>query len=266
MKTMKKAFAVMLGLCLMFTAFYFTKTEVKAAEPVTYTIRVMNGEWRMQPNYPWIEGGFHRELYYMHLDLKDGDKLVIDDDSKALELTLERRLSDITVVRSSNTVLHTPGVDNVYMLAGTTAAINGDVKNAYVYSNVKVNFNNNVEYLEVNDTTFQFTPSIRVLGKLDHYKGLENGKVWHDWYSFAYGTFFMENGVVRTNAADFSTTAPTPAPTAAPAKKPVASAADEYDDVPKTGDIASYYWMFGLAAACLVVGMGFKAASRKEEQ
>lgn len=269
MKTMKKVFAVMLSLCLMFTAFCFTKVEVEAADPVTYTLRAVNGEWRYQPNYPWDESAGHRELYYMHQSIKDGDKLVVDDASTSLDLTLYQRLSNITIARSADSVIHTPGVDNVYMLSGTVAAINGDVTNAYVYDNVKVNFNNSVDYLELNDKTFPFTSSIRVLGALNHYKSQENGNVWHDWYNFTYGTFYMEAGSIRTSTSDYSTTAPTPAPATpapAPATKPSTSAGDELDDVPKTGDYATYYWMFGLAAACLVVGMGFQFASRKEEK
>ncbi len=265
MKTMKKVLAVMLSLCMMFTAFCFTKVDAEAAESVTYTLRVVNGEWRMQPNYPWVEGGFHRELYYMHLDLKDGDKLVVEDDSMALNLTLERRLSNITIAKSVDTVIYTPGVDNVYMMAGTVAAINGDVTNAYVYDNVKVNFNNNVDYLEITNN-YPLNANVRVLGTVNHYVAQEPNKVWHDYYSFASGTFYMQDGVLRTDAANYSKT-PAVVATSAPASvtQPSTSAGDELDDVPKTGDTATYYWMFGLAVACLVMGMGFKLASRKEE-
>ena len=56
-------------------------------------------------------------------------------------------------------VITAKGYDNVYVLDGTTAAINGDVSHAYVYGGARVNFNNNVDTLEmcIRDRIITFT-------------------------------------------------------------------------------------------------------------
>lgn len=266
MKTMKKVFAAMLSVCLVLAAFCFTKTEVKAAEAVTYTLRVVNNEWRCMAGYPWNDSGIHLGMVFMEQYLNDGDKIVVDDDSMELKLTVEKHLESITFAKSKLSVIYAPGIDNVYVLNDSVAAINCDVKSGYVYQNATANFNNNVTYLEVYNKTAPLQASVYVAGTVGQVKAYDAEKTHFQFYDFARGTFYVDKGTLKTNAGLYSNVpAPTPAPTVAPTKKPAASTADEYDDVPKTGDIASYYWMFGLAAACLVVGMGFKAASRKEE-
>ncbi len=264
MKTMKKVFAVMLGLCLMLTAFCFTKVDVKAAEPVTYTLRVVNNEWRCMVGYPWNDSGIHLGMVYMEQYLNDGDKIVVDDDSMELHLTVEKRLESITFGKSKLSVIYAPGIDNVYVLNNSVASINCDVKNGYVYQNATANFNSNLGYLEVYNKTSPLQASVFVAGTLGHVKAYDAEKTHFEFFDFARGSLFVDKGSLKTNASLYSIV---PAATPAPTKKPVASTStsDEYDDVPKTGDIASYYWMFGLAAACLVTGVGFKAASRKEE-
>ncbi|MBQ8821522.1 MAG: hypothetical protein IJZ82_02670 [Lachnospiraceae bacterium] len=265
MKKMKKVWTVMLSLCMMFTALCFTKVDVEAAEPVTYTLKVVNGEWRQQVGYPWVENGTHRELYYMFLDMKDGDKLVISDDSMSLNLTVDKRLSNITLEKADNVVIHTPGVDNVYVLNDSVGAINGDVTNGYVYQSSIANFNNNVDYLEIFGN-YPLSATVSVIGTVNHVKAYDSERTHFEFYNFESNSLRISQGALKTEVSKFSQTpvvVATPAP--APVTKPSTSAGDELDDVPKTGDFATYYWMFGLAAACLVVGMGLKFASGKEE-
>lgn len=267
MKTMKRVFAVMLGLCLMFTAFCFTKVEARAAESVTYTLRVVNNEWRCMAGYPWNDSGIHLGMVFMEQYLNDGDKIVVDDDSMELHLTVEKRLESITFAKSKLSVIYAPGIDNVYVLDNSVAAINCDVKNGYVYQNATANFNNNLDYLEVYNKTSPLQASVYVGGTVGHVKAYDAEKTHFEFYDFTRGTLHIDKGSLKTNATLYSNVpVATPAPTAAPVTKPSASAADELDDVPKTGDMPTYYWMFGLAAACLVMGMGLKFASGKEER
>ena len=93
MKKMKKICAVILSLCMMFTASCMMKLDVQAEGATTYSLKVVDDQWRYQPNYPWDDNVQHRELYYMLQDFKDGDKIVVLESSKRLELEVKKNVS-----------------------------------------------------------------------------------------------------------------------------------------------------------------------------
>lgn len=267
MKRMKKVLAVMLSLCMMFTASCMAKLTVQAEGATTYTLKVVDDEWRFQPNYPWDSNVQHRELYYMHQNLKDGDKIVVSDTSKKLDLTVDKKLSNVTIEFASNAVIAAPGYEEVYVLNNSAAAINGDVDKAYVYEASSVNFNSNVNYLEVN-AQFPLKANVGVMGTLNHLKGQDPKRVHYELYNFAAGKLSIVDGEIKTDSAFYSTAAgaTVTAPVAATTTVATPSAADELDDVPKTGDIVTYYWILGLAVVCLVIGIVLKVTSKKEEK
>ena len=267
MKKMKKVFAVILSLCMMFTASCFAKLTVEAEGATTYTLKVVDDEWRFQPNYPWDDVVQHRELYYMYQNFKDGDKVVIIDSSdKKLELELSKNISNLTVQRASQVIVTAPYVEESYILGGALVAINADVNKAYVYDNAIVNFNKNVQYLEVltERSDAALSSNIGVAGQVAHAYAHEGDHVVFDIYDVKSGKFSIVNGGFNiaegnyTKTATASTVVTTPAQTTTTAPAVSSSAADELDDVPKTGDIVSYYWLLVLAAACMVSGLYLK--------
>lgn len=249
---------VMLSLCMVFTAMCTTKLSAEAEGAVTYTLRVVDGEWRYQPNYPWDDTQTHRELYYMKLALKDGDKIVVSDATTGLELTVDKKLSDLTVEYSNYAIITAPAYENVHVINNSLAAINGDVKNGYVYEASTVNFNNNVDYLEVS-ARFPLKANVAVVGTVNHLKAQDTERVHYEYYNFVPGKLSFIDGELKTDAAYYSTTAgATVVATTVPANTNNASSADELDDVPKTGDTKGYYWMLALAAVCMAGGLYLK--------
>lgn len=267
MKRMKKILAVMLGLCMMITASCVTKLNVRAEGSTTYTLQVVNDEWRYQPNYPWDDSVQHRELYYMYQDFKDGDKVVILESDKKLELELSKNISNLTIQKASQVIVTAPYVEEAYILGGTVAAINSDVNKAYVYDNATVNFNKNVQYLEVltDKSDAKLAATIGVTGQVAHAYAHEGDHVVFDIYNVKAGTFSVRSGAFNIAEGNYSTTASantvvsTPAQSTATAGTTTSSSAsDQLDDVPKTGDEVSYYWMLALAVVCMTGGIYLK--------
>ncbi|MBQ7919665.1 MAG: hypothetical protein IJ324_06975 [Lachnospiraceae bacterium] len=266
MKRMKKVFAVILSLCMMFTASCITKLTVEAEGATTYTLKVVDDEWRYQPNYPWEDTVQHRELYYMHQNFKDGDKVVIMESDKRLELELTKTISNLTFMNAGTAVVTAPYVEECYVLRGSVGVINADINKAYVYDTTTCNFNKNVQYLEIttDKPEAKLSATIGAIGEIAHVYAHEGDHLVFDIYDVKAGTFSLVEGAFNTAESNFSRTpssntvvsAPAQTTTTAPATS--SSATDELDDVPKTGDIVSYYWMLGLAAVCMTGGLYLK--------
>jgi len=266
------------NLIVLFTAALFCLLPIisqpltaQASTPTTYYLKYIeaNNEWRfLKDVMVWDETAFHRELYYMHQDIKDGDIIIIDS-NRTIDLTVNVKLSNLTVLNSSLAVVKANGYDEVHIANGSTAAINGDVKNGNVYTNGVVNFNNNVQDLYVEGTS-----NVRVVGNItnlkvydpidpeakvecsgtvDYVKAYDDDYVYYEYYNFAKGSLAIERGNMNTNSSKYSTTAPaTTAKPSAPAAG-TGSSAGEYDDVPKTGDFSvSPLWFLAIAAICML--------------
>ncbi len=269
MKKLKK-------LIVLFTAALFCLLPIisqpltaQASTPTTYYLKYIeaNKEWRFLKDVTiWDTTGFHRELYYMHQDIKDGDIIIIDG-NEGIDLTLYVKLSNLTVLNTPMALVTANGFDEVHISNGSSAAINGDVKSGNVYVNSAVNFNNNVQDLYVEGTS-----SVNVLGNVtnlkvydpvdpmakincsgtvNYVKTYSDSRVYYEYYNFAPDSLRIDQGSVRTDSTQYSTTAP--ATPSAPAAGTGSSSAGEYDDVPKTGDFGvSPLWFLAIAAVCML--------------
>ncbi len=259
MKKIKRMLIALAALVLCIVPILSTPITAQAAEPVTYWLRYVpeKGEWRFQTG-GWVENGYHRELYYMHQDIKDGDLVVIDSTDQ-LELTINANLKNLTVKQSDYAVITVKSVDEFYAINGSTCAITGDINKADIYDKCVVNLNSNVKELNVlSEKKDTLSSTVAVLGTVDHlYAGGANYK-HYEFYNFAANSLRIEKGALKTDASKYSTApvaaTPEPAPVApvAPAPAPV-TPSDELDAVPKTADIRfNPLWLIGLAAVGFV--------------
>ncbi len=278
MKMFKKMLSFLTALALCLAPLLGSTMQVQAeGEPTTYHVKYVNNDtisdWRFQTG-GWKEDGYHRELYYLKENIKDGDKLVIEGTGeKTLNLEVNVHLSEVTFFATSSPVVTAKGIDTVYGLFNSIFAVNGDVGNAYLYEFCVCNFNNNVKYLEAIDSNEdKLNAHVYVQGTVDHAKAVGVTRTLFDLYSIQAGCFRMEKGAILTKADQCSATPPaaTPAPEtpAAPAtpstpETPTTpSTGGEYDDVPKTADARfNPLWLVGCAVVCFAGGL----ALRKEK-
>lgn len=253
MKGMKKIWAVLMCLGMVCTAVCAGRMEVRAEGAVTYSLKVVNDEWRYQPNYPWDDTVQHRELYYMQQALKDGDKLVVLEADKGLDLAVDKSLSNVTLQRGGSVVLTAPYIEELYALDGSYAAVNADIGKAYIYGKAAINFNKNVQYLEVYSAGdgIGLSASVGCLGTVGHACAYEGSHTVFDIYTVKAGTFSLVGGAFNIAEGNFSKT-PSAEVTAPVQSAPAAP--EEWDDVPKTGDTAGYYPLLLLAAICMLEG------------
>ena len=273
MKRLKKFVTLFMLAAVCLAVPGFGKMTVKAAEPTTYVLNYTSGsgEWRFKLASSWSEDVQDRELYYLQQDIKDGDYIVIDNDDACnpLNLNVSVRLGNLTVKSAVKTpVIYAKGYDSVFVLDGTTAAVNGDVSHAYVYGSARANFNNNVDILEMigtsNDKSNNLHAYINCTGTVNHLIASDNRdqSTFYDAYNFAVGRLVIEDGSLKTEEQYYSKTASaeTPAPAAAgqPAQASAApsqaAASSDYDNVPKTGERPVMFWLLGAAVVCLAGG------------
>ena len=262
MKRFKKLISLFSIAALLVLFSNVNALHAKAATATTYIVNYVASidEWRFQVGNSWDDSGYHRELYYLKTDIKEGDLLVVQG-TGSLILDLTVGLSNITFTNIHSATITAPYVKDVYVLKNSMAAVNGDVTNAYVYDNAIANFNNNVSLMNVTSTN-KVEASIAVVGTLDHLVVSTSEKALYDYYDFAANTFRMETGNIKTNATYFSTT-PSTTPTT-PTAPTTTSNDDEYDDVPKTGDSYLIYYLLGLSTLCLLGSYLFQVKKVKK--
>lgn len=246
------------------------KMTAQADGPTTYHVKFdpTVNEWRYQvTDGKWKEGVTGGVFYYMYQNIKDGDTLIVEGSDGTGGTCFvnmpEIRLGNFTAIAAESANITVEGVDNAYILLDSTAVVNGDVKNAYVYNHCTANFNNNVEYLEViNNLTDENRThaTVGVSGTVGHFYAYDKGNVVRfDLYNFQKDTFRLYSGNLHTDAANYSTTAPATTTPATPAT-PSTGSSDEYDDVPKTGEVPMPYVPVACVLALCVAG---KVALRK---
>ena len=250
MKRFKKIVALVAAIALCVVPFFSASMTVKAEGPKTYSIDYVEelGQWRYQEG-SWTDGNFHRELYYMYQDIKDGDIVVISG-NKDFTLDLNVRLSNLTAHSCGTIVVKAKGIDKVYIMDHCTIAINGDVTYAEVYGSSKVNFNNNVGTLKILSAKEDLLhASINVLGTVDYLYGGGQNYMHFEHYNFQAGSLVISEGSVKTDESKYSKVpVVTPAPSA-----PAAGNSGEYDEVPKTADMHfNPLWLVGMAVICFV--------------
>ncbi|MBE5883752.1 MAG: hypothetical protein E7291_04990 [Lachnospiraceae bacterium] len=225
-----------------------------ADEPVTYYIKYVTDvqDWRYQTG-GWNDSATHHNLMYLHDLIKDGDVIVVDNNGYAPHLNIEVgvKLSNLTVAQNSSAVVSTKGVDQCYVLSGSSAAVTGDVNDAYLYDFAAASFHGNVNDLTFIDTMAQSTGSATADGTVDHViRKTDDGRVHFEMYNVAQGKLNISYATILTDATYYSTT-PSTTPSAPATTQPAVSA-DEYDDVPKTGENNSIFLLLGTAVVCLL--------------
>lgn len=248
MKKLAKFVTLLVLAAVLFTLPGIGTMTAEAAEAKTYSISyVENVGWRWQEGAPFDTSDYHRDLYYLYTEtIKDGDLVVIYPGAATAyaEFNFPVALSNLTLVGTANgVVVHAKSIDECFVLNNTTAAINGDVKKAYLYDRVIATFNNNVEYLELDPTTAVHN-RLSCAGTVKHALCKDGDKVHFEVYDVAAGKFAVENSKITTAKEFYSTT-----PSAAAPEEPQAPSND-YDEVPKTGESALIFLLLGLTVVC----------------
>ncbi len=252
MKRFKKTIALLAAALCCIIPFWNTSLTANAEGATTYYLKYVDasGEWRFQKG-TWEENGYHRELYYMQQDIKDGDLIVIDG-YQPLNLTVDVRLNNLTVVHGSDIVVTAKSIDNVFVINGSTCSVNGNVTNADVYANSVANFNNNVGTLRVLEEKENILhATVAVVGTVDKlYAGGKDYK-HYEFYNFEANSLRIVDGALKTDVSKYSPTPSANTPSAPSGNTGGGNA--EYDDVPKTGDARfNPLWLIGMAAVCMV--------------
>lgn len=245
-----------------------------AAEPVTYAVKYIEekDDWRyLSGTSVFDDNAYHRELYYMLLDLKDGDIVVVyNETSQSRTLDLGNvHLGNLTVTPSNAiTLIFSGDVDECHILKGAYCTINANVTNAHVYESAVCNFNKNVQELRLHvEGELGTSLSIGCEGTVGHLYAPSDTlpRTFYDFYDFKAGTMYIQDGVLMTNSANYSlvpTQTQTPAPTAVPPTPAPSGGNDEYDEVPKTGSPSPMLWLAGIA----VISAAISCRLRKKRQ
>lgn len=257
-----KFFAAVMAVALVLLPLGKNTIEVSAEEPTTFAVQYVEekGEWRFLSGGPsFDENAYHRELYYMYQQMKDGDIVVVYNhtDGSVPELDLgDKRISNLTVVYTASFVMiNCAQVDEFYTLANTSVSVNSPyIAKADVYDNTVCNFSGNVGTLNFYITD-EIDSSVGCTGTVDHLYGYSTTEecVYYDFYNFKADTLRIYDGGFQTPVDYYSTTpaAPTPAPaTPAPSAPASPSSGSEYDDVPKTGESSMAMWLLFAATLC----------------
>lgn len=215
MKKLKTILSLAVAAAVLFaipgTAGLQVSAEEKKPEPVTYVLRYVDhlDSWRYQvsDDGTWSDKGSYGELHYLKRDIKDGDLLVITDSPKPLDLKLSVTLNNVTFNHSASAVITAKGVENVFVLKDSNAAVNGDVANAYVYDNANVNFNNNVTNLFLKKDTAD-DQTVRVVGTVSYVEFSDLERIISRYYSFREDKFYTDKGTLKTDAKYYSLTPP----------------------------------------------------------
>lgn len=254
-----KLFAATLAAAAVLLSFPVNNSlEAAAAEPVTYAVKYLDSvnDWRFQSNTSeFNEEEGHRELYYMYQEMKDGDIVVVYNDSEsASPLDLgSKRLSNLTVTPTSSfTIVTASNVDVLFALEGANCSVNANVNTANLYDDLTCNLGGNVGTLnfyingEINST-------VGCSGTVGHLYGysISDDQLFYDYYSFQTDSLYIGDGGFQTPQDYFSYSAPatTPAP-ATPAPSTGSASGSDYDSVPKTGEGFGIMWLLLGAVLC----------------
>lgn len=239
-----------------------------AAAPKNYVVRYISSEneWRYQEGSTFNEENSHREIYYLRQSLKDGDLVAVESKvsgADALDLGTAK-LSNLTVLGSEFAVIYSGEISECYILAESACSINANVITAHVYDVATANFNGNVTELIATAEGLDFNSNIGCSGTVTHFHAysINQPKSFYNLYNFDKNTLNVQDGNLKTLYYNYDETAPanytapqsasnTAANTASnKSTTPASGSADEYDDVPKTGETNLVFWFLAISAVC----------------
>lgn len=266
-KKIKALVAVLTAVALLTMVPNFGTMRVKAAEPTTYSVVYMGGsvnEWRYLANPTFDPELMHLGVGYLRTILKDGDNVIVYAGDNLIDQHLDlgtAKLGSLTVANGASVVVKTGGVQNCYINANTNTAINGNITTASVFGNTNVNFNNNVfdliYYMADPDNSNIYcagtvTRFYAVSAADQSYRALyydvQKGKA-----SVVNGSFNVPDWAYSTSADNYNKGAGNSGSTGNTGNtgnKGNKGNNGEYDDVPKTGQSNTVYWLLAASAAC----------------
>lgn len=254
MKRFKKFTSILIATALLILLPAGNTLTVSAEEPTRHYVKYVEAknEWRYQQTMTWDSNSEGRDLYYLKEGIKDGDILVIEGSNSSLNLELPVKLSNLTINHANLVVVTTNGIQELYVLQNSVAAINGDISNAYVYDNAVCNINNNATNLILYGNP-KVEPTVVVAGTVDYVKISDATQTYYEFYNFATGSFHIDKGIMKTDVSKYSSTPSKPASQPAAdntVTTQTSDSSDEYDDVPKTGDSSTYLVFLIISALC----------------
>lgn len=256
---MKKLFSLFAVVMMAVMSLQLSALTVAAEEPTTYIVKydATTDDWNYQEGSTWDDDSDGKSMYYMTLEMKDGDYIVVEAPEGNPVLDLDFHLGNLTIKPNSSCMVDAKSIKDCYILSGAHATIDCDVTNGYLYDFSVCNFNKNCDNLKIyytDDTTI----SVNVVGTCkDFYMHNDaKGRVKYQLYNFT-TALTVQDGKLKNDADEYSTSPSSS--TAAPATPQAPStSADEYDDVPKTGESSTYLFAFGLAAVCFLGSYSLK--------
>lgn len=286
-----RLFVSMLAAAAMLVFLPGSSLTVRAAEGNTYSLKYIGGDvndWRYVSGSTFEDGMYHRELYTLTTyDLKDGDNIVVypGDGAPAKNLDLGSfNLGSVTIHQGAQAVVNTSGViKDCYVLNGAYASVNGEVTNAYLYDNATCTFHNNVLYmvLYITDVPHSNISCGGTVGEFRIYTTA--GESRGAFYDIPVNTMRLTDGTIQFpvwspnpseaylqakaeadgTAASQPPASEPPADSSAPSAPATDTAADEYDQVPKTGEDGTGLWVITLTGAAAVLFTASCRLSRK---
>ena len=264
LKCIKKLLALTVSAAMLTLLPNVNVLTASADEPVTYYLMYSeeNEEWLYQVGSVWNDNGESSSSFYLQEKIKNGDTVVIGNGSYTA-LTFNVHLSNLTINNRSDVIAMvsvTGGIDNCYFNSGTHGAVTGSVTNAYVYGVSRANFNSNVGNLYSYEHDSESGPTIGVTGTVSYFVD-ENADGSRGYYgtNFAADSFVLTNGVLETDSEKY--TQDISGGPASSSAQPVAAqtttsgaSSDEYDEVPKTGEISFALWL------CLAAAVSFSGS------
>lgn len=253
---MKKLFSLFAVVMMAVMSLNLSTLTVAAEEPTTYIVKydAPTDEWIYQVGSKWDDETQGKSMYYMTLEMKDGDYIVVEAPEGNPTLNLDFHLGNLTITANSSCTANVKSVKDCYILSGAMANINCNVTNGYLYDFSVCNFFGNCDNLKIYYTD-DATISVNVVGTCkDFYMHNDaNNSVKYQLYNFTV-PLSVSSGKLTNSAGEYSTTpSATQATPAAPS-----TGGNEYDDVPKTGQSNTYLFAFGLAAVCFLGSYSLK--------
>ena len=253
---MKKLFSLFAVVMVAVMSLNLSTLTVAAEEPTTYIVKYVaaTDDWLYQIGSTWDNDSEGKSMYYMTLEMKDGDYVIVEAHEGNPTLDLDFHLGNLTITANSSCTANVKSVNDCYILSGAHANINCDVTNGYLYDFSVCNFLGNCANLKIYYTD-DVTISVNVVGTCkDFYMHNDaNNSVKYQMYNFT-APLTLNSGELKNSAGEYSTT-----PSAAQATPAAPSTGgNEYDDVPKTGQSNAYLFAFGLAAVCFLGSYSLK--------
>lgn len=272
MKKIKALISLLAVAALLATVPNCTALTAKADSATTYAVKYVGGDvdsWRYQVASTYEDGKDSLSASYLPDRIKAGDHVVVyagaNTSSDSLDLG-SATLGSLTIYNGALAVVKTGGVTNAYVLAGSTAAITGDVANAYLYDSTTCTFNSNVNELVLYSGA-EATSNISCGGTVEHFlRCATDNTLYCQFYHIAKGQMKLVNGSYQVPDWAYDTTGQYASnknqnTTNTTTNTENKNDANEYDDVPKTGDSFAVVWLLGASVLCFAASEYFK---RKE--